>query len=91
MMPAFLKINGDLRKHQRRRDRGDGGKKTAPTRMLWSGPFVQLGNSKVEASFADHRTYIYKGKEVDQQVHLRLRPRGHGARRRRRGQRRQRS
>ena len=25
---------------------------------------------KVEASFADHRTYIYKGKEVDQQVHL---------------------
>ena len=37
---------------------------------LWSGPFVQLGNSKVEASFADHRTYIYKGKEVDQQVHL---------------------
>ena len=31
---------------------------------------MQLGNSKVEASFADHRTYIYKGKEVDQQVHL---------------------
>jgi murein DD-endopeptidase MepM/ murein hydrolase activator NlpD len=31
---------------------------------------VQLGNSKVEASFADHRTYFYKGKEVDQQVHL---------------------
>jgi murein DD-endopeptidase MepM/ murein hydrolase activator NlpD len=31
---------------------------------------VQLGNSKVEAGFADHRTYIYKSKEVDQQVHL---------------------
>ena len=43
--------------------------KTSPTR-LWDGPFVQLGNSQVEASFADHRTYIYKGKEVDQQVHL---------------------
>jgi len=37
---------------------------------LWDGPFVQLGNSKVEAAFADHRTYIYKGKEVDHQVHL---------------------
>ena len=37
---------------------------------MWDGPFVQLGNSKVEASFADHRTYIYKGKEVDQQTHL---------------------
>ena len=31
---------------------------------------MQLGNSQVEASFADHRTYFYKGKEVDQQVHL---------------------
>ena len=31
---------------------------------------MQLGNSKVEASFADHRTYSYKGQEVDQQVHL---------------------
>jgi murein DD-endopeptidase MepM/ murein hydrolase activator NlpD len=44
-------------------------KKTSATR-LWEGPFVQLGNSQVEASFADHRTYLYKGKEVDQQVHL---------------------
>ena len=42
---------------------------TSPTR-LWKGPFVQLGNSQVEASFADHRTYLYKGKEIDQQVHL---------------------
>ncbi len=31
---------------------------------------MQLGNSKVEAAFADHRTYVYKGKEVDHQVHL---------------------
>ena len=27
-------------------------------------------NTAVESAFADHRTYIYKGKEVDQQVHL---------------------
>jgi murein DD-endopeptidase MepM/ murein hydrolase activator NlpD len=68
MLPAFLKINGELR-----RINGDEiaalSKKTAPTR-LWNGPFVQLGNSQVEASFADHRTYFYKGKEVDRQVHL---------------------
>ena len=44
-------------------------KKTSASK-LWDGPFVQLGNSKVEAAFADHRTYVYKGKEVDQQVHL---------------------
>jgi murein DD-endopeptidase MepM/ murein hydrolase activator NlpD len=68
MLPAFLKINGELR-----RINGDQiaalARKTAPTR-LWNGPFVQLGNSQVEASFADHRTYFYKGKEVDRQVHL---------------------
>ena len=38
--------------------------------MLWKGAFAQLGNSQVEALFADHRTYFYKGKEIDQQVHL---------------------
>ena len=32
--------------------------------------FQQLGNSAVQAQFADARTYIYNGKEVDQQVHL---------------------
>ena len=68
MLPGFLKENGELRKIN-----ADFiaslAKKTSPAR-LWDGPFVQLGNSKVEASFADHRTYFYKGKEVDQQVHL---------------------
>ncbi|HSL20827.1 MAG TPA: M23 family metallopeptidase [Vicinamibacterales bacterium] len=37
---------------------------------LFTGPFQQLANSQVEASFADHRTYFYQGKEVDRQVHL---------------------
>ncbi len=68
LLPPFLKINGPLRAMN-----GDTiaalAKKTAATR-LWSGPFVQLGNSKVEAAFADHRTYFYKGKQVDQQDHL---------------------
>jgi murein DD-endopeptidase MepM/ murein hydrolase activator NlpD len=38
--------------------------------MLWEGPFAQLTNSQVEASFADQRTYFYAGKEIDRQVHL---------------------
>jgi murein DD-endopeptidase MepM/ murein hydrolase activator NlpD len=67
-LPAFLAINGDLRRRN-----ADAIVKlmagTSPAR-LWSGPFVQLGNSKVEAGFADHRTYLFGGKEVDQQVHL---------------------
>ena len=38
--------------------------------MLCKDAFQPLGNSQVEAKFADTRTYIYKGKDVDQQVHL---------------------
>jgi murein DD-endopeptidase MepM/ murein hydrolase activator NlpD len=68
MLPGFLKINGDLRKMNGQTIEALAGK-TAATR-LWSGPFVQLGNSKVEAAFADARTYLYKGREVDRQVHL---------------------
>jgi murein DD-endopeptidase MepM/ murein hydrolase activator NlpD len=68
MLAAFLKINGDLRKINTDQIAAMAAK-TSPKR-LWDGPFVQLGNSKVEASFADRRTYIYKGKEIDQQTHL---------------------
>ena len=37
--------------------------------------FQQLGNSAVQAQFADARTYIYNGKEVDQRGAPRFRPR----------------
>jgi murein DD-endopeptidase MepM/ murein hydrolase activator NlpD len=68
MLDVFLKENGELRQLNAKKIE-DLARKTSPMR-LWDGPFVQLGNSKVEAAFADHRTYIYKGKEVDHQVHL---------------------
>jgi murein DD-endopeptidase MepM/ murein hydrolase activator NlpD len=67
-LDLFLKENGELRQMNAGKIK-QLAKQTSPMR-LWDGPFVQLGNSKVEAAFADHRTYIYKGKEVDQQVHL---------------------
>ena len=67
-LAVFLKENGELRRMNAQKIEGLA-KQTSPMR-LWDGPFVQLGNSKVEAAFADHRTYVYKGKEVDQQVHL---------------------
>jgi murein DD-endopeptidase MepM/ murein hydrolase activator NlpD len=68
MLQAFLRINGELRKINADQIAAMAAK-TSPTR-LWDGPFVQLGNSQVEASFADHRTYVYGNKEVDQQTHL---------------------
>jgi murein DD-endopeptidase MepM/ murein hydrolase activator NlpD len=42
---------------------------TAPE-ILWRGAFKQLINTAVEAGFADQRTYVYKGNDVDHQVHL---------------------
>ena len=67
-LDVFLKENGELRQMNAEKIQ-QLAKQTAPTR-LWDGTFVQLGNSKVEAAFADHRTYVYKGKDVDHQVHL---------------------
>jgi murein DD-endopeptidase MepM/ murein hydrolase activator NlpD len=68
MLAAFLRVNGELRKINTDQIAALAAK-TSPKR-LWEGPFTQLGNSKVEASFADHRTYFYKGREIDQQTHL---------------------
>jgi murein DD-endopeptidase MepM/ murein hydrolase activator NlpD len=69
LVSTFLKINGEVRRENTDEIQRIGSTQTSPQR-LWQGPFVQLGNSQVEARFADHRTYFYQGKEIDQQVHL---------------------
>jgi hypothetical protein len=68
LLERFLKINGPLRR-ENNQALSDLRLKTEE-KILWAGPFVQLTNSKVESQFADARTYIYQGKEVDKQVHL---------------------
>jgi murein DD-endopeptidase MepM/ murein hydrolase activator NlpD len=67
-VPRFVKINGDMRRANNQ-VLSDLRLKTEP-RFLWSQPFLQQHNSKVESSFADVRNYIYQGKKIDQQVHL---------------------
>jgi murein DD-endopeptidase MepM/ murein hydrolase activator NlpD len=64
----FVKINNDMRRANNKA-LADLRLKTEG-RFLWSQPFLQQSNSKVEANFADVRNYIYKGKKIDQQVHL---------------------
>jgi murein DD-endopeptidase MepM/ murein hydrolase activator NlpD len=64
----FVKVNHGLRKENEDKIRMVG-QKTA-NRMLWSGPFSQLSNSKVEANFADARTYIYRNEPIDTAYHL---------------------
>ena len=68
VLAGFLKINGDLRR-KNNQYLMDLSKKSAPE-MFFKDAFQQLGNSQVEAKFADTRTYTYKGKDVDKQVHL---------------------
>jgi len=68
LLPRFLKINGEMRR-QNNQTLAELRSKTAD-KFLWTQSFLQLANSKVESEFADVRSYIYKGKKVDQQVHL---------------------
>lgn len=68
LLAAFLTINRDLRQ-QNNASIAALAAKTAPE-MLWKDAFAQLGNTQVESRFADHRTYMFEGKEVDQQTHL---------------------
>src|SRR5687768_302392 len=65
---SFLRINGDLRR-QNAETIAAQAKKTAKE-MLWKDAFQPLGNASVEAAFADNRTYIHDGQEIDRQVHL---------------------
>ena len=67
-LAGFLKINGDLRRENNAYI-ASLAQKSSPE-LMFMDAFQQLGDSQVEAKFADTRTYVYKGKDVDQQVHL---------------------
>ena len=68
LLKNYLAINRDLRKSNNAQLAEMAAK--SQERFLWSRPFQQLGGSKVEAGFADRRTYTYKGREIDRQDHL---------------------
>lgn len=68
LLKNYLQINRDLRKANNAR-LAELAARSEP-RFLWTKPFKQLTNSQVEAHFADHRTYLYQGREVDRQDHL---------------------
>jgi murein DD-endopeptidase MepM/ murein hydrolase activator NlpD len=67
-LKSYLAINRDLRKANNARLAELAAQ--SKQEFLWREPFKQLGNSQVEAQFADHRTYTYGGRDVDKQDHL---------------------
>ncbi len=68
-LAQFLVINGELRRKNAEKIASFA--KTSAPEMYWRGVvFHPFANNAVESAFADRRTYIYQGKEVDQQTHL---------------------
>ena len=67
MITRFVKINNEMRKANNQTI-FDLRKKTE-NKLLWTGEFVPIKGAR-ESYFADRRTYTYKGKKVDEQVHL---------------------
>lgn len=70
MLDLFLKVNSVMRKSNEEKLL-EVGRNTA-SNMLWKGEFLRLPNSANRAGFADHRSYIYGGRVVDEQTHLGL-------------------
>jgi len=68
LIASYLAINGELRR-MNNETITKLALETAPE-ILWRGAFKQLINTAVEAGFADQRTYVYNGSDVDHQVHL---------------------
>jgi len=64
----FVKVNKEIRKENEDKIAAIT-RKSAPS-LLWQGAFSQLTNSKVEANFADARTYLYKNEVIDNAYHL---------------------
>jgi len=67
-LDIFLKANRDQRQQDRKLI-SDYGRKTSSA-PLWQGPFLRMPNTAPLGGFAQFRTYIYQGKEVDRQTHL---------------------
>jgi murein DD-endopeptidase MepM/ murein hydrolase activator NlpD len=65
---VFVAVNKKLRKENEDKIAAITGKSSP--QILWNGAFSQLSNSKVEANFADQRTYTYNSEAIDTAYHL---------------------
>jgi hypothetical protein len=68
LVDKFLKVNRDLREANYQKI-VEVCRNTDP-KIHWQGDFLRLPKSATRAKFADHRIYMYKGREIDRQVHM---------------------
>lgn len=68
LLSTWIEINSNLRSrnHEMLHELSE----DSQGAFLWEGAFLQLSNSQVESLFADRRTYMYQGREVDRQDHV---------------------
>ena len=67
----FLKVNSELRARNNAKLKEVCSSASLGT-IQWKGRFKQLPNSIKRAGFADHRTYLYRGKKIDEAFHMGL-------------------
>src|SRR5581483_5598166 len=67
LLDRFVKLNRDLRR--RNAEQIYEMRNTTEHKILWSGPFIPVKGAR-ESFFADQRSYFYKGRKFDEQVHL---------------------
>lgn len=67
LVQRYLRINRDLRQQNEAHIRSLTAH-SAPE-LFWQGAFHRQSNSAPLSSFADRRTYVYRGNEIDRQVH----------------------
>jgi murein DD-endopeptidase MepM/ murein hydrolase activator NlpD len=68
-LDKYLVINGELRR--RNADTiASFASRTAPEMLFAGVVFHPFTNTAVQSAFADRRTYVYQGRDVDRQVHL---------------------
>ena len=68
LIDKFIAVNRDLRQASHRILK-DACKKSE-AKQYWNGPFLRIPRSARKSGFANHRKYLYKGKTIDEQVHL---------------------
>ncbi len=67
-LEVFLQVNKKMRRANVAR-LAEFGRNTSPT-ALWEGDFLRQPQAATLSLFADHRTYLYEGQNIDQQTHL---------------------
>lgn len=68
LLEQFLYINRELRMKNNKVILSPGAQ--TDDRMHWSGAFSRLPNAARKAGFADHRSYLYNGENIDEQTHM---------------------